>query len=226
MKKPKVFEEISVGTQRAYIRMDKATGIFSCEYGAESTHSPILQEVRDWASDAIRRLSRLEWKPIMKVSVNNNDMMVNGLRNCSNINMYFERMYIAWDGERWVHCPWVVWPTSMSVLGGDNPSEMDQSDYNLSEAELAVARLSRARVFNEASGPEIKFPLVPSSGFMGTIYFVPYTADLWQTMEGILQKLRQLREGIKGLLETENGWLQLSKIAGAGSLLAQGDIKQ
>lgn len=202
-------EEVCHGPFRAVIRMDNM-GVFSCEYGAIGA-SGTLPEMREWAKKTLGKLSTLEWHPVMEVHFDDDDSYVNGLKTCSNLNCYMERFWIAWDGSKWVQCPWAVEPAGTYMVIGHASSDRVQPE--MTPEQLCERRIAHSTNFHY--GPKenvIKWPLV-DEGHNGKIYHVPYSEMSWATMLGILDKIRELRAGINKLLSTDSGWQILAKIA-------------
>lgn len=202
-------EEVTHGPFRAVIRMDDL-GVFSCEYGALSV-SGALPKVREWARTTLRKLAQLEWHPVMEVTLDDRDCPVNNLETVSNINCQMERYWIAWSGQRWVQCPWVVDPRGVSMVIG--PANSDREQEEMPPDELSERRIACSRDFFH--GPKsnvITWPMV-RDGHNEKIYYVPYTEETWATMLGILERLRELRGRINKLLSTNDGWRVLAKVA-------------
>lgn len=81
------------------------------------------------------------------------------------------------------------------------------------EAELMAQRLARSQLFHD--GPETKtitWPIVTGSCGQKR-YHILYSEQHWQTMLGLLDKIRELRGAINRLLGTKTGWSILAKIA-------------
>lgn len=208
------FEQVKHGSFTADIRLDKESGVFSCEYGDECFRHNELPKVREWARDALRRLSSLEWKAVMKVQSGSTDMSVNNLRNCVDISMHIERNYIAWDGRRWVYCPWVVMPPGTCMVSGPNSSDMEQDRHPMRPEELMIQRIRFSREFDPGTklGPVLKFP-IKDTWMHDLVYWVPYSEEQWGTIISIFDKLRELRDGINKMMSTETGWVQLQVIS-------------
>lgn len=216
----KKFEVVEHGPFKVDIRFDSETGTFSCEYATERCKSTNLVEVRKWASEKLKALSRLSWAPIMSVTFTVQDTMVNNLKNCSNLSCYIERGYIAWAVKKWVWAPWVVQPRGSYVCSPHAPSEMEQQP--MSAQELACERLTHSKDFYPAQGfgAKIDFPLVEPESLTRQTYWVPYTEERWATMIGIIEKMRELRQRIRAMLASSAGWQQLAAIAGTKLLEA------
>jgi hypothetical protein len=213
-RKPKKLEEVSHGPFKATIRFDIEAGEFSCDYGGDAVVSRDLKIVRKWATDRLRRLAVLEWKPIMSVNFDAEDDRVNNLVNCSNVRCYIERFYVAWDGKKWVQCPWVVMPPGTYMCSGPNVSEMEQDKHPMDPPTLMQQRIAYSKdCCWTDSNPVIKFPVI-GSGVGSSVYYVPYTEERWRTLVSIIEKIRELRARIHGLLSTGTGWKQLAAIAG------------
>ena len=223
----KKFEEVKHGTFTADIKLDKDTGKFSCKYGNDEFESHSLPEVRTWAKGRLRALSSLDWKAIMKVTTNSSDSRVNNLDHCSDLSCYIERFWIAWDGVRWVQAPWVVMPPGNHLCSPHNESNLDQKNYPMSETELMQQRIYRSRHFYEAEGigETLRFPFSKSHGNSDVTHFVPYTDLTWQTMVGVMERMRELRNRINTLLATSGGWKELASIANV-KLLSDGQPKE
>jgi len=223
-RRPKKFESVKHGTFEADIRLDPESGRFSCDYGGQEFNSTSLPDVRKWAWERLRAMSALEWTPIMEVNFNAEDSRVNNLVNCSNLEIYIERFHAAWDGKRWVKTPWVVMKSGHFMCSGPNTSDMDQENYPMPPEMLAQQRIARSQIFYAAEkiGNVMKFPLIEEGGRHPT-YYVPFTEERWQTMVGIIEKLRELRARIHTMLSTTDGWNQLAAIAGVKLLTAPDD---
>lgn len=213
-RKLKKFEEIPHGPFMAVICLD-ADGEFSCNYGGETYASTSLVMVRAWASKRLRDMSDLKWDPIMRVNFDREDDRVNNLANCMNLQLYIERIYIAWCGK-WVQTPWVVMPPGTTLCCGPNVSDMEQGQHSMSDRELMQQRIARSIPFHAATGQGnvLRFPLIYRDGLGQDSYFVPYTADRWVTMIGIIDKVRDLRARLHEMLSNVEGWNQLAAIAG------------
>lgn len=202
-------EEVKHGPFKAVIRMDDS-GVFSCDYGALST-SGTLPKVREWARTTLRKLSQLKWYPVMQVEFDTEDCRVNNLTTSCNINCHMERFHIAWDGRKWLQCPWVVDPRGTTMVIG--PANSDREQPEMPEEELNERRIACSREFYYGpKGDVITWPIAASSN-RGNVYHVPYSEESWATMLGILERLRELRSGINKLLGTQHGWLTLAKVA-------------
>lgn len=201
-------ETIQHGPFKVVIRMDDM-GVFSADYGALET-SGTLPQVRVWARKTLRELCNLKWHPVMEVHFDDEDNHVNNLRNTSNLECYIERHWIAWDGKKWIECPWVVDKPGHSLCVGPANSERTQDD--MPEGDLMAERIRRSQPFHDGpKGDVIKWPLIADG--MGKTYYVPYSEESWATMLGILERIRELRSGINKLLSTSNGWRVLAKVA-------------
>lgn len=222
-RKPKKFEDVTHGPFKAAIRLDPESGKFECEYGDDRFESHELPKVRAWAKNKLREMSSLAWKPVMKVNFDAVDDRVNNLKNCANIRCYLERMWIAWNGKRWITCRWVVMPRGTVMCSGPDPSEMEQDQHPMSDQELMEQRIAYSREFY-VSGVELAehltFPLVGEESLGAQDYYVPYTKERWATMLGLLDKIRELRARIHQLLACETGWAKLAAIAGTRLLPA------
>ncbi len=219
-RKDLLIDTVTHGPFSAEVRMDD-NGVFHCAYGSQSQSGP-LPVIRKWAWQMLREVSQLKWEPVMQVSFDDRDDRVNNLKNSSNIACYMERMHIAWDGEKWIQCPWVVMPPGSYMCCGPNDSEMNQDDYTMKPEDLMAERIRRSQEFVANPGvPNISWPLI-RDGCGDKVYYIRYSEERWQTMIGILDKIRELRGGINRLLSTEKGWLQLAVVAQT-RLLGEGE---
>jgi hypothetical protein len=204
-------EFVEVSTLKATIYMDRGSGVFECEYGGEKFSSQDLQKVRDWAKDRIKKTADMQWHPVMKVNIDNEDRRVNNLEHFSNIECYIERIWIAWDGKQWLECRWVVDHYGTTMCAGPNNSDREQPE--MPDEMLAMRRLDCSHEFHYAGkNPFIKWPLV-SNSHRDKIYFVPYTEENWQTMVGVIERIREVRSTVNKMLSTSHGWAQLKAIA-------------
>lgn len=222
----KKFETVEHGPFRADIRLDSETGVFSCAYATDSFQSTKLVEVRKWAYEKLKATCDIKWAPVMSVTFTVRDTMTNSLKNCSNLDCYIERGYIAWSGHKWVWAPWVVQPRGTYLCTSHAPSEMEQPP--MSAHELACERLSHAKDFYPAQskGAKLDFPIVEPESLSRQTYWIPYTDEHWATMLGIIDKMRELRQRIAKMLSTGTGWAQLAAIAGTKLLEAGNDSPQ
>lgn len=204
----KIIEKVVVGPFVAPIRMS-TDGVFSCEVGETSTSGPLI-EVRRWARQTLLERSDLKWQPVMEVSFDAVDTMVNNLKNCSNLACTMERHWLAWAGKYWIICPWVVQRPGTIVCSPHAVSEIEQP--SMSKEELAAQRLYHSRRFNVTDAPVIQWPQI-SSWMSDKVYWVPYSEESWQTMLGILERMRELRATLNKMLSTQTGWTQLAQIA-------------
>lgn len=211
-KKDKVFSTITVGTQSCKIRVS-SFGLFSAELGGLSYSSKDCEDVIRWARQRLKDTSCLEWKPVMEVHSDNADTRVNCLEHCTNIQLYIERYYIAWDGKQWIQCPWVVHPPGTYRLDPHDPSNEEQC--KMEPQVLAGQRLHHSKPFSysEKYGPTLVFPIIQKWMDRDKIYIVPYNDQTWSTMIGIIHRIRELRGHINKLLSTDSGWGQLAEIA-------------
>jgi hypothetical protein len=221
--KPKKLETITHGPFSADIRLDRQSGLFSCDYGADTFSNTSLVDVRKWAWQQLRTHSALKWHPIMEVSFSSVDDRVNNLKNCTNIRCHMERYYIAWTGEKWVQTPWVVMPPGTYLCSGPPSSEMNQDQHPMSDTDLMKQRIAHSQEFH-VTGIELtehlRFPIVSEEVLGGQRYYVRYTEENWATMLGLMEKIRELRGRIQDLLSCGEGWNVLSKIAQAKLLPA------
>ena len=203
-------EFVEVSTFKAAIYMDRGSGVFECEYGGEKFSSQDLQKVRNWAKDRIKKTAVMKWHPIMTVNIDNEDRRVNNLEHCSNIQCYIERSWIAWDGKQWLECRWVVDPYGSTVCG---PNNSDREQPEMPDDLLAIRRLDNSHEFHYAGKNQvIKWPLLSDSHRDNT-YIVPYTEENWQTMIGVIERIREVRQSVNKMLSTDHGWAQLKQIA-------------
>lgn len=217
-------EFVEVSTFKAAIYMDRKSGVFECEYGGEEFAAQDLQKVREWAKNRIKKTADMKWHPIMKVNIDNEDRRVNNLENCSNIQCYIERSWIAWDGKQWLECRWVLDPYGVTMCAGPNNSDREQPE--MSDDMLAMRRLENSHEFVDAGKNQvIKWPLV-TDGRWGKVYVVPYTEENWQTMIGIIERIREVRQSVNKMLGTDHGWAQLKQIAANRLLAAPSDEKR
>ncbi len=210
-KKGKVIEKATLGQTFIDIRMD-SDGVFSCDFG-DGFSSPILKDVREWTRTKLREASEREWFPVMEVHMGDGDMRVNNLRNCTDMSLYLERCYIAWDSTKWIYCPWVVNPAGVHMCFGPNPTDDTQRD--MPRDMLMSQRMANSREFVYAKTNPIKWPIKYGDEDRDKNYFVPYTEDNWNTMIGILARFKELRASIHAMLGTDRGWVQLQAISSA-----------
>ena len=105
-------------------------------------------------------------------------------------------------------------PPGTFMCSGPNVSEMEQDQHPMDAQTLMEQRIAYSKqCYWLDSNPVISFPVV-SEGVGAAIYHVPYTEERWQTLTGIIEKIRELRARIHGLLSTNTGWQQLAAIAG------------
>ncbi len=212
-----MLEDIQHGPFKARITFDHVSGTFECKYGNERCASLKLPEVRAWARARLRALSSLNWLPVMVVNYDVKDDRVNELVNSSNIALYIERCYIAWDSQKWVSCPWVVLPGGTYLVACHmNNSELDQKNYPLDPNELMQQRIAQSREFYAAKGmgQEIKWPIVEEESLNHQRCWVPLTEERWATLLSLLDKIRELRARIQLLLSHEKGWKMLQTMTG------------
>jgi hypothetical protein len=220
MTKGKVFDTVKFGPFEAKIRLSKA-GMFSCDYGDECRRAGDLETVRKWAWNRLRDTSNLDWKPILGVTFEVEDQRINNLRTVSNLKCYIQRFYIAWDGAKWIQTPWVVMPPCTCLCLGPNRSDMKQEDHKMSDEDLVKQRIAESRICYWAPpSPTITFPQVNPDRMGDTEYYVPYNETTWQTMLGMLDKMRELRTRLADMLTTSAGWGQLAAMAGVKLLEA------
>ena len=205
----RLIERVDHGPFSAEIRMNDM-GVFSVEVGALG-HSGPLPEVREWARTRLREISDLKWQPVMEVNFDEEDQRVNCLKNSTNMACYMERFWIAWTGDKWIRAPWVVFRRGTSLCSPHNVSELEQD--KMTAEELNERRIAHSRDFDEAkSVPEIRWPLVRDS-HRDKCYCLEFTEERWQTMIGIMDRIRELRAAVNKLLSTESGWKTLAKVA-------------
>lgn len=225
-KRSKKFEEVTHGLFKVNILVD-ANGRFSCAYGGEDFVSAVLLDVRRWAKERLRACAALDWQPVMMVSFEAEDDRMNNLRHCAaNVGCYMERYYVAWDGTRWVQCPWVVQPPGLVLCSAHACSEMEQEE--MPAHDLMQQRIACSKVFYPAAklGQNIQWPLIQPCSLGSIVYWVPWTPERWATMLGIMDKMRELRLRIHQLLASESGWLKLAMVAGAKLLPEKAEYEQ
>lgn len=206
-------ETVKVGNVSCPLYLD-ASGTFTAHMDGKVIQDTSLESVRHKTEQMLREASTLEWKPIICVNTDDADCRVNNLEHSTNNQIYIERSYIAYDGKRWLECPWVVQRPGTVICSPHAPSNWEQ--HELPKEELCAARIFAARPFHATYGivgmNRLTFPLV-TKGHSGKATYIPYTEDHWQTMIGIIARFRELREKVNEMLATSDGWLMLEKVA-------------
>lgn len=216
--KDKIFQTLKHGPFEGHVRISKA-GLFSAEFGPDYFSNANFAEVKGWLYERMRAHCNLRWLPVMEVHFDCEDQQINNSHNCSNLACRLERYYIAWTGEKWVQTPWVVQPSGTHICSPHDNSELEQPA--MSDDMLMAERVRHARDFYQGPDhPDIEWPLTEEGFRHQREYVVKYTEDNWQTMLGILDKMRALRAGLNNLLAKKDGWNVLASIATGRGLLA------
>jgi hypothetical protein len=212
----KIHERVNYLGVTAHIRVD-SRGVFTCKIGDAVQHG-LLPDLRSWAKQEIQKSSKLVWHPILEVNGDLEDTSVNHLEHCTNLSYHIERFYVAWDGKKWIQCPWSVQPVGTWRCDPHAPSNEEQEP--LSTEELAQARIfaSRECSFLSKYGREVSWPLYEENWSNSRAYYVPYNQTTWDTMLGMIDKVRALRKQVDELLTTSEGWNKLAVMTGVKQL--------
>ena len=205
-------EVVSEGPFTAEIKLTQ-DGTFFCNLGECPYTSRDKADVAKWARKWLRDHNQLTWTPVLEVSWTHEDTRCNYLDHSVNLDFYIERYYVAYANGTWVECPWAVRPVGTYLCSPHNPSNEEQQP--ISPEELAQARVSESKAWYHASalGPVITWPLAIRGSMSRTQYVVPYTEATWGTMLGLMEKVRELRASVEGMLATDQGWQQLAVVA-------------
>lgn len=191
------------------IRLDRADGTFSAEYGDQSFSSPEIVKVRQWLEKAVTKGTDLVWIGVIRITFprrwNRDDEHTVGIN--------FDRFWIAkkLDGG-WVKADW------------DTEVYSDEKSRNFGEKADRLAGMTRfaiERSFRDGREKrEVEFSLPFTDTFdegepKNPQYYLAYDEPTWAMLEKLNVTLDELQDRIKKFLgDAETRKLLISNATG------------
>jgi hypothetical protein len=214
------------------IMLDRNTLDFFAEYDGDSFRDPTVEAVKIWASERLKNNNGIEWVPVLKIQVNNQDTYYgnkpeDGIR--SEISYSVSRFYLGytvsgrlvasdftlkwWGGfpERVVEE--IDGKTITRMVEKPRPSDDQIRSTTLHEYSVGTTPAGK-KIFFPAESGKIALPFKTQvAGFGGQnnqddskhfVLFLPYTEELWEELSGFVDIMNRLGFRINKLLGSDD----------------------
>jgi hypothetical protein len=217
---------------RVPISLNKETGQFFAEYGQESFYCNTLAEIKEQIYKHIQATTGLDWIPVIQV------MIAGGARTFTDVlnddmhgDEVYQKKFEEIDGKLAIHAKryWIAqrpdghWMSCEIWDSRDWDAEgVEPENHFLCTSDRRI----NARDFYDANHNKdfvLPFTKAKSHFEQGDTYYLPYDESLWQALNAIGDKMRELLEQLVRLVGTVNGRKKLA--AFAQRMLPPGETK-
>ena len=210
--------EVKGAPSKGDFRLDGTT--FVGIYGSRTFEGSNGDAVKKELVAYIKASIDLKWIPVIEIHDDGGAEWINNLSNGYAIRFYYDRYYIAHDGNKWLKCGWAVYPPGTVQCSGPAPAE---DEYALAEQgrmtpeELDAARIWSAHPhFSFTSMPvNVDLPYTdPERNHRGTSsHLVAYSDTTWNSLLGLNKKLNELHLNIQKMFRTKKGLAALTQFS-------------